>query len=67
MTEVGESRAGWPCGEVVPNAPFVQPDGTPYRLDKDYSGAARDAANPAPGPFEFTTDSTVRLRVWPKE
>ncbi len=26
---------------LVPNAPFVQPDGTPYRLDKDYSGAWR--------------------------
>jgi alpha-L-arabinofuranosidase len=50
---------------VVPNAPFVQPDGTPYRLDRDYSRAARNAANPSPGPFEFTTDSTLRLKVWP--
>ena len=52
---------------IVPNAPFVQPDGAPYRLDKDYFGDARNAANPAPGPFEFTTDSTVRVRlkVWP--
>jgi alpha-L-arabinofuranosidase len=50
---------------IVPNAPFVQPDGTPYRLDNDYSGAPRNAANPSPGPFEFTTDSTLRLKVGP--
>lgn len=51
---------------VVPNAPFVQPDDTPYLLDKDYSGALRNTANPAPGPFEFTTGSNIRRKVWPK-
>jgi hypothetical protein len=37
----------------VPDAPFEQPDGTPYRLDTDYSGKKRNAENPAPGPFQF--------------
>jgi hypothetical protein len=50
---------------VVPNAPFVKPDGTPYLLDKDYSRASRNAAHPAPGPFDFKTESTLRLKVWP--
>jgi hypothetical protein len=47
---------------VVPNAPFVQPDGTPYRLDKDYFGSAR---TPAPGPFEFTAGFKLHRKVWP--
>jgi alpha-N-arabinofuranosidase len=51
---------------VVPNAAFEQPDATPYRLDRDYCGARRNAANPAPGPFEFTAGSTIRLKVWPR-
>ena len=50
---------------VVPNAPFQQPDAMPYLIDNDYSGAMRNAANPAPGPFEFTTETTIRLKVWP--
>jgi hypothetical protein len=48
------------------DASFVQPDGTTYRLDQDYFGAARNTTTPAPGPFEFTTESTLRLKVWPK-
>ena len=47
---------------VVPNAPFVKPDGTPYRLDKDYFNSAR---TPAPGPFEFTSGTKLRRKVWP--
>jgi len=50
---------------VVPNAPFVQPDGSPYRLNRDYLGVMKNTANPAPGPFEFTTESTIRTKVWP--
>ena len=37
---------------IVPNAPFVNPDGTPYRLDTDFFGNKRDSLNPFPGPFE---------------
>jgi alpha-L-arabinofuranosidase len=51
---------------VVPSQAFEQPDGTPYLLDTDYSGAPRNAANPAPGPFEFTSGPTIRRKVWPR-
>jgi len=47
------------------NSLFEQPDGTPYRLDTDYYGKKRNAENPAPGPFEFTSEKTIRLKVWP--
>ena len=51
---------------VIPDAPFENPDGTPYRIDADYFGEKRDASNPAPGPFRFTGENKVRLNVWPK-
>jgi len=51
---------------MIPDAPFVQPDGTPYRLDADYFGEARSADNPAPGPFRLTDQQQLRLKVWPK-
>jgi len=34
---------------AIPNAPFVNRDGAPYRLDADYFGKKRNA-NPMPGP-----------------
>jgi len=48
----------------IPDAPFEQPDGTAYRLDTDYSGRKRNTKNPAPGPFEFTSVKSIRLKVW---
>ncbi len=38
---------------IVPDAPYLNPDGTPYRLDTDYFGNQRDPLNPSPGPFEM--------------
>jgi hypothetical protein len=35
-----------------PDLPFVNFDGSPYRLDQDYLGRERNAANPCPAPFE---------------
>ena len=32
----------------IPDLPYQQPDGTPYRLDTDYFGKKRNAANPFP-------------------
>lgn len=51
----------------IPNAAFEQPDGKPYKLDADYFGKKRNAQNPAPGPFEFTSERTIRLKVWPRK
>lgn len=50
----------------VPNAPYEQPDGTPYRFDIDYLGKQRRVKNPTPGPFRFPGKERVRLKVWPK-
>jgi alpha-N-arabinofuranosidase len=51
---------------IVPGMPFVQPDGTPYRLDIDFFGEERDADNPSPGPFENLIPGTNRLKIWQK-
>jgi hypothetical protein len=50
----------------VPALPYENPDGTPIRIDKDYLGRPRDAANPFPGPFEITASGPQTLKVWPK-
>jgi len=47
----------------VPDLPYVRPDGSPYRIDTDYSGKKRDGAAPFPGPFE--PGGTQPLNVWP--
>jgi hypothetical protein len=44
--------------------PFVQPDGTPYILDTDYSGKSRNLKNPSPGPFAKVRDGLMTIRVW---
>ena len=51
---------------TVPDAPFENRDGTPYRIDTDYFGAKRSADNPASGPFASTPRPKLRLKVWPK-
>ena len=52
---------------IRPNAPFEQPDGTPYRLDTDYFGEKRNTDNPEPGPFRMGTEKMLRVKVWPKQ
>ena len=49
----------------VPDLPYEQPDGSPYRLDSDYFGAKRNAANPCPGPFELPKGGKPCSKVWP--
>jgi alpha-N-arabinofuranosidase len=51
---------------IVSGAPYVKPDGTPYRLDTDYFGNRRKIEDPAPGPFRFSSEKGLRLKVWPK-
>ena len=52
---------------MVSDAPYVKPGGTPYRLDTDYFGNKRNTENPAPGPFRFSSEIGIRLKVWPKK
>jgi alpha-L-arabinofuranosidase len=51
---------------VAPDLPFVQPDGTPYYLDTDYTGKKRNLKNSAPGPFGAIKDGLMMIRVWNK-
>jgi len=50
---------------IVPDLPYKQPDGSDYRVDKDYLGRRRDPANPFPGPFEFSGKGNKMIQVWP--
>lgn len=52
---------------VIPDLPFVHPDGTPVRLDTDYFNRPRNAANPFPGPVEISGAARHVLRVWPRQ
>lgn len=52
---------------TIPDAPFEHPDGTPYQLDTDYFGRARNQATPTCGPFERSASGIRRLKVWPKK
>jgi alpha-N-arabinofuranosidase len=49
----------------IPRAAYEQPDGSPYRIDADYFGDKRNAANPFPGPFELPAGNKHVLKVWP--
>ena len=50
---------------AITRLPFQQPDGTPLRLDEDYFGNRRNAAQPFPGPFELHKGDQHALKVWP--
>ncbi|MCW1923896.1 carbohydrate-binding protein [Luteolibacter arcticus] len=48
---------------AIPNAPFEQADGSPYQLDTDYLGVARNTGNPFPGPFELPAGGAFSVKV----
>jgi alpha-L-arabinofuranosidase len=47
-------------------APFEQPDGTPYRLDTDYFGEKRRVEAPSPGPFNIGNVKVLLVKVCSK-
>ena len=49
----------------IPDLPYEQPDGSMYRIDTDYFGRKRNAANPFPGPFELPAGRNHVLKLWP--
>jgi len=51
----------------IPDLPFEQADGSPYRIDTDYFGRKRNMENPFPGPFENPGTGTLSLKVWQGE
>lgn len=50
---------------VIPDLPYERADGAPVRIDTDYFGKKRSAANPTPGPFEAPRPGPLRLMVGP--
>lgn len=48
----------------ISEAIYENPDGTPYFLNKDFSGDMRNEKNPLPGPFEKLDKGINILRVW---
>ena len=51
----------------APDLPYVQPDGSPYRIKTDYFGKKREVGNPFPGPFASPKRNELVLKVWPKK
>jgi alpha-N-arabinofuranosidase len=51
----------------TPDLPYVQPDGSPYRIETDYLGKKRNTENPFPGPFATSQIEKEMIKVWPRE
>ena len=49
---------------VIPNLPYEHPDGSPIRIDTDYSGKSRSESSPTPGPFERPVQGEKEIKVW---
>jgi alpha-N-arabinofuranosidase len=47
----------------IPNLPYEQPDGSPFRIDTDYFGKTRSPSSPTAGPFESAASGRVVLKV----
>ncbi len=49
---------------TVPKLPYVNPDDSPLKLDRDYFGQPRSKSRPTPGPFEKPGEGNLKLEVW---
>jgi alpha-L-arabinofuranosidase len=48
----------------IPELPFVDANGSPLKIDRDYLGKRRSPSRPTPGPFEKTGSGARTVRVW---
>ena len=48
----------------VPDCAFENADGSPLRINTDYSGRKRNAADPTSGPFENLGIGLLSIKVW---
>jgi len=48
----------------LPDLPYENADGSPVKIDADYSGRKRDTSHPTPGPFEKPGSGELKLKVW---
>jgi hypothetical protein len=49
---------------IVSEAIFEQPDGTPYTINRDYSGKRRNEKAPVAGPLESVKAGKQVLKIW---
>lgn len=49
---------------IVPNQPFTNPGGSPFKSDTDFFGKKRDTTNPMPDPPEALGKAPATLKVW---
>jgi alpha-N-arabinofuranosidase len=47
----------------ISGLPYENADGTPLKIDSDYSGRRRNRVNPTPGPFEDGAAGTLILKI----
>jgi alpha-N-arabinofuranosidase len=47
----------------IPSLSYVQPNGSPYKIDSDYFGNPRNGASPSVGPFEQLEKGRIKLKV----
>jgi alpha-N-arabinofuranosidase len=52
---------------MVSGQTFVNPDGSPFQLDRDFLGKARAGKHPLPGPFESLREGGQSIRLLPRE
>jgi alpha-N-arabinofuranosidase len=52
---------------VVSDQAYVQPDGSPLRLDRDFIGVVRSETSPSPGPFEARPGGRQSIKLWPPQ
>jgi len=50
---------------AIPGQAFVNPDGSPLALDRDYHGAGHRRDHPQPGPFAAWPKENQPIKVWP--
>jgi alpha-N-arabinofuranosidase len=48
----------------VSKQPFLQPDGSPYRIDTDYFGNPHPKNSPFPGPIEIPAKGKPPFKIW---
>ena len=48
---------------VIPDLRFERADGSPIRIETDYSGRARNPENPFPGPFECPSGGNQSISI----
>lgn len=48
----------------MPNEGFENSDGSPLKIDTDYSGKERSESKPSAGPFEKQGEGRLKLKVW---